>query len=209
MKFGTLARAALLLVSAAGLSACGKKLGPYPVEVLPKQNFELKTASGRTLSFEADQKFSAIATYLGRKNLIQLNIGPELVQFQGAKFDKNTAQIYATPEKSGQGIGVVVSRSLVCNPDCETREVRTEEEVCTYYVEYRRTVCYNHPSGVICRDEWTQVPRTGSQWVEYVTTSSTYSVKASLYDLNMKDLAAAEGRYVDTRNSTRAVTPCQ
>ena len=208
MTFKNFARALMLLASAATLSACGKKMGPYPVEVQAKQKFALQSVIGRTLEFEADQKVSAIATYFGRKSLIRLQMGGEAVEFANAKFDKDTRQIYASPARSGQGLGVTISRSLVCNPDCEQSEVTRVLESCTYFVEDHYTVCQDTPYGIRCHDSWRQVPRTGTQWVDYITTTRTFAVEASLFDRSLAEVAKAQGNYQDSERRTRKVTPC-
>jgi len=209
MKFATVARAALLIISAAGLSACGKTMGPYPVEVKPSQKFELHAVSGKTLSFEADRSFDAVATFFGRKKLIQMNIGTEVVKFTGAQFDKTSGQVIAPAEKTGQGVGVTVSTSQVCSPNCEVRTTRREYDTCTYYIDERHTVCRPVGNGgVICSDTWHQIPRSGRQWVEITEITRTFNVKAELLDRSNIELAKASGTYLDKSEERRALSAC-
>ncbi|MBU6375268.1 MAG: hypothetical protein KGQ59_04680, partial [Bdellovibrionales bacterium] len=208
MLFKNLAPALMLIASASALSACGQKMGPYPVEVQAKQKFALQTVTGRTLEFEADQKVSAMATYLGRKSLIRLQMGAEAVEFANAKFDKDTRQVYASPMRSGQGLGVTISRSLVCNPECEQSEVTRVMETCTYFIEDHYTVCNDTPYGMRCHDAWRQIPRTGTQWVDQILTTRTFAVEASLFDRSMNEVAKAQGRYQEAERRRQAVSPC-
>jgi hypothetical protein len=209
MNFGTVARAALLIISAAGLSACGKTMGPYPVEVKASQKFELQAVSGKTLSFEADRSFDAVATYLGRKKLIQMNIGTEVVKFAGAKFDKTSGQVIAPAEKTGQGVGLTVATSQVCNPDCEVRTTRREYDTCTYYIDEHHTVCRPVGNGaVVCSDTWYSVPRSGRQWVEVTEITRKFDVKANLLDRSNIEVAKASGTYLDKTEERRALSTC-
>ena len=211
MNVFTSARVALLVISAAGLSACGKTMGPYTVELKPTQKFELHAVSGKALTFEAGQSVGATATYFGSKKRIQLNIGSETVRFSGAKLDKDLGQIVAPAEKSGQGVGIVVSRSLSCNPECEIRETRREHAACTYYVQERYTVCQptgGNGGGVACYDEWRQVPRPGQQWVERTTITRNYDLTASITDASGIEVATASGSYSDQTEEARPLSAC-
>lgn len=208
MKWATVSRSAFLAVFVAGLSACGKTMGPYPVEVVPHQKFELHAISGKVLTFEAQQSFDAMATYLGAKKAIQLNVGTEVIQFSGARFDKETGMIIAPAEKTGQRVGVAVSRSLACNPECEIQETHREFASCTYYMQERYSICRPFPGGVSCVDEWRSVPRAGNQWVEIITTTRKYDVKALLVDVSNVELAKASGAYTDRTEETRALSAC-
>ncbi len=209
MKLANIAQMALLIVSVAGFSACGRNMGPYPVEVKPSQKFELQTVSGKTLEFEADRPVQAVASYRARKKLIQLNVGAEVVQFAGAKFDKTSGQVIAPANKTGQGIGVTVSTSPICDPECETRQMRREYRSCTYFMDERHTVCRPVGNGgMVCSDTWHSVPRPGRQWVEVTEISRKYSVKADLLDRSNIELAQALGTYVDRDEDERPISVC-
>jgi protein-tyrosine-phosphatase len=209
MKIATVARAALLVISAAALSACGKTMGPYPVEVMPSQKFELHAVSGKTLSFEADRSFDAVATFFGRKKLVQMNIGTEVVKFTGAQFDKTSGQVIAPAEKTGQDVGVTVATSQVCDPDCEVLHTRRDYYSCTYYIDERYTVCRPAGNGaVICSTHWRQVPRAGHQWVEVTEITRKFGVKANLLDRSNVELAKASGTYLDKTEEVRALSAC-
>ncbi len=209
MKFMNFARVVLAFAAVTGLSACGKTLGPYSVELNPTQNFDLESIEGKTLHLEVGKPVQATATFLGRKSLITMVVGADTVHFKGAKFDKNSGQIVVKAEKSGQGVGIVVSQAIVCNPNCEVIETTESEERCTYYTQQRRTRCYYAGNRVECYDEFESIPHRGMQWVEKKTTTKEYSVNASFADESHQSLAQASGSYQDIQKEFQTLSSCQ
>lgn len=208
MKLQFLGRLALISTVTVALSACGKNFGPIPVELRTLQKFELATTEGKRLELEAGQTLSAQALYRAQKNLIEITLGQEKVQFKKAKFDKDLNQVIVDAKDSNQGVGVTITKTLVCTPECEHQEVRVFEQVCTYYVNSYGQHCRYQNGRHECSPQWGWRPQVGRQQMKSVLTTRVYSVQATLADRSSIELAKASGTYRDQSQETYPVGPC-
>jgi hypothetical protein len=204
----------LALLAALTLSACGK-IGPYTVEINPKQRVNIVTLSEGELSLEPGQKLKGLATYFPASKRLELEIGSEKLVFKKTKINQDTGELLAHPDftevrtTSGESLGLQSKRSLVCNPDCERVERETRVEDCTYYETYPEVHCRYFHGRQICDTVFVRRPVRGHQTVEYVNRTRDYSIDGSIYGLALGDVALTHAEMTEIDTDIRVVSACR
>jgi hypothetical protein len=197
-------RISLIALTALVFSACGKSLGPVPVELKTSQKFELRAASGKTLELDAGSTIAATASYDARKRLVLLQWDGETVPFSGAKFQRKTGDVVASAARTGQGVGLKVSSREAWM----TREpLRQERRPCTI-APAGRSWCSSTDRPQWCHGASPHFGQLGWQLVEVARVRRGYNVTAILQDRSNTPLAQAFGQYQEQAESIRPLEEC-
>jgi len=190
------------------LSACGKKLGPYPVTVNPSETCSLRTTDNETLSFQAGRPVSVRATYLVKDKRIQLDVRDSKVVFEKASYDTDTETLTADAAESGQNVGVSVKKTQICNPDCEEITRSTEQRSCTRYEQRQETYCRWNGHHQQCHTRWVSYPIPGWHWVEFTTITRTFRIDSVLNSLDQRELARSSDTLKVRDRQRESFGPC-
>ncbi len=204
----------LALLATLTLSACGK-VGPYTVEIEPKQRVNIVTLSEGELALEPGQKLKGLATYFPATKRLELEVGSEKLVFRKTKINPDTGELTAHPDftevrtTSGDALGLQSKRSLVCNPDCERVERETRVEDCTYYETYPELHCRRFHGRTICETVYVRRPVRGRQTVEYLHRTRDYEIKGSIYGLALGDVALTHAEMTEIDTDARVISACR
>ena len=206
---------ALLVTSALGVAGCNSTDIHFSGTLHPETAFSLQSKSGLRLRFEANKAEVADVTYSGSKDTVTLDVRGEKVIFEGAKYDKETNRVIAPAAdskqtlESGEKVGFVSHKDLVCTPDCERRAVREEDRECTRYEHREVQRCWSdHHGHMVCRWYWEDIPVRGYQHVRVTDITRQFLYTGEILTETSLRIGVATAEDSETNSSVEPLSAC-